>query len=60
MALTFFVYVLKGTASILLEARKHRLEAGSYAYLPSGQDDMKYCSPLRMPYACRLSDNAML
>ena len=34
----YFVYVLEGGASILLEARKHRLEAGSYAYLPSGQD----------------------
>jgi (S)-ureidoglycine aminohydrolase len=34
----YFVYVLEGAASILLEARKHRLEAGSYAYLPSGQD----------------------
>jgi (S)-ureidoglycine aminohydrolase len=34
----YFVYVLEGSASILLGARKHRLEAGSYAYLPSGQD----------------------
>jgi (S)-ureidoglycine aminohydrolase len=34
----YFVYLLEGAASILLEARKHRLEAGSYAYLPSGQD----------------------
>ena len=34
----YFVYVLEGAASILLEARKHRLDAGSYAYLPSGQD----------------------
>jgi (S)-ureidoglycine aminohydrolase len=34
----YFVYVLEGSASILLEARKHRLEAGSYAYLPSSQD----------------------
>jgi (S)-ureidoglycine aminohydrolase len=34
----YFVYVLEGSASILLEARKHRLETGSYAYLPSGQD----------------------
>ena len=34
----YFVYVLEGAASILLEARKHRLETGSYAYLPSGQD----------------------
>ena len=34
----YFIYVLEGAASVLLEARKHRLEAGGYAYLPSGQD----------------------
>ena len=34
----YFVYVLQGAASILLEAQTHRLDAGSYAYLPSGQD----------------------
>ena len=34
----YFVYVLEGTASVLLEARKHRLEPGGYAYLPSAQD----------------------
>ena len=34
----YFVYLLDGAASILLEARKHRLEAGGFAYLPSGQD----------------------
>ena len=34
----YFVCVLEGAASILLDARKHRLEAGGYAYLPSGQD----------------------
>jgi (S)-ureidoglycine aminohydrolase len=34
----YFVYVLEGSASILLGTRKHRLETGSYAYLPSGQD----------------------
>jgi (S)-ureidoglycine aminohydrolase len=34
----YFVYVLEGGASILLGARKHRLEAGGYAYLSSGQD----------------------
>ena len=34
----YFVYVLEGAASILLDARKHRLETGGYAYLPSGQD----------------------
>ena len=34
----YFVYVLEGSASILVDARKHRLETGSYAYLPAGQD----------------------
>jgi len=34
----YFVYVLEGAASVLLAAKKHRLEPGSYAYLPSGQD----------------------
>ncbi len=34
----YFIYLLEGAASVLLEARKHRLEAGGYAYLPSGQD----------------------
>ena len=34
----YFVYVLGGAASIALEGRKHRLETGGYAYLPSGQD----------------------
>jgi len=34
----YFVYVLEGAASVLLEARKHRLDPGGYAYLPSGQD----------------------
>lgn len=34
----YFVYVLDGTVNILLEARKHRLETGGYAYVPSEQD----------------------
>ena len=34
----YFVYLLEGAASILLDDRKRRLEAGSYVYLPSGQD----------------------
>jgi (S)-ureidoglycine aminohydrolase len=34
----YFIYVLEGAASILLDTRKHRLETGSYAYLPAGQD----------------------
>ena len=34
----YFLYVLDGAASVLIEARKHRLEPGNYAYLPAGQD----------------------
>jgi (S)-ureidoglycine aminohydrolase len=34
----YFIYVLEGAASVLLDDRKRRLEAGSYAHLPSGQD----------------------
>jgi (S)-ureidoglycine aminohydrolase len=34
----YFIYVLEGVAHILVETRKHRLEIGNYAYLPSGQD----------------------
>ena len=34
----YFIYVLEGSASILLDDRRHRLEAGSYVYLPAGKD----------------------
>jgi (S)-ureidoglycine aminohydrolase len=34
----YFIYVLEGAAGILIDVRKHRLEPGGYAYLPSGQD----------------------
>ncbi len=34
----YFIYVLEGAASVLLENRKHRLDPGNYAYLPAGQD----------------------
>src|SRR5438552_13177544 len=34
----YFIYVVEGTASILLDERRHRLEAGSYVYLPAGKD----------------------
>ena len=34
----YFVFVLEGTATVLMESRKHRLEPGSYAYVPAGQD----------------------
>lgn len=34
----FFIYVLEGAGGITLENKRHRLEAGSYAYLPAGTD----------------------
>ena len=34
----FFFYVLEGDGSILLDIKRHRLEAGSYAYVPPGKD----------------------
>src|SRR5256885_7431637 len=34
----YFIYLLEGAASILLEERRHRLEAGSYVYFPAGED----------------------
>jgi (S)-ureidoglycine aminohydrolase len=34
----YFVYVVEGSASILLDERRHRLERGSYAYLPPAKD----------------------
>jgi (S)-ureidoglycine aminohydrolase len=34
----YFIYLLEGAASILIEERRRRLEAGSYAYLPVGKD----------------------
>lgn len=34
----YFFYVLEGTASVLIDERRHRLEAGSYAFLPPGKD----------------------
>jgi (S)-ureidoglycine aminohydrolase len=34
----YFIYVVEGTASILLDDRRHRLESGSYVYLPAGTD----------------------
>src|SRR5204863_4117215 len=34
----FFIYLLDGPANILLEERRHRLEPGSYVYLPAGTD----------------------
>jgi (S)-ureidoglycine aminohydrolase len=34
----FFIYVLEGPASILLDNKRHRLETGSFVYLPPGKD----------------------
>jgi (S)-ureidoglycine aminohydrolase len=34
----YFIYVLKGTASVLVDDKKHRLQAGSYVYLPMNKD----------------------
>ncbi len=34
----YFIYLLEGSASILLDDRRHRLEPGSYVYLPAGKD----------------------
>lgn len=34
----YFVSVLEGAASVLLDDRRHRLEAGSYFYVPAGKD----------------------
>ncbi len=34
----YFVFVLEGSAGVLLGPRKHRLEGGGFAYVPSGQD----------------------
>src|SRR5580765_1413855 len=33
-----FIYVLVGSASVLVGEKRHRLEAGSYAYVPAHQD----------------------
>ncbi len=34
----YFIFVLEGAVGILLDNRRHRVEAGGYAYVPSGQD----------------------
>jgi (S)-ureidoglycine aminohydrolase len=34
----YFIYLIEGAASLLLDERRHRLEAGSYLYLPPGKD----------------------
>lgn len=35
---SYFLYLLEGAASVLVEERRHRLEPGSYAFLPPGKD----------------------
>lgn len=34
----FFVYVLEGTPSVTLDAKRNRLEAGSFIYIPPNKD----------------------
>src|SRR5580765_2181093 len=34
----YFVYVLHGSASVLFDEKRHRLDAGGFAYVPSGKD----------------------
>lgn len=34
----YFIYVIEGAGTVLFQGKKHRLEAGSYAYLPPGTD----------------------
>jgi (S)-ureidoglycine aminohydrolase len=34
----YFIYIVDGKASILIDERKHRLESGSYVYLPPAKD----------------------
>jgi (S)-ureidoglycine aminohydrolase len=34
----FFIFVTEGSGSILLEVKRHRLEAGSFVFVPPGRD----------------------
>jgi (S)-ureidoglycine aminohydrolase len=34
----FFIYVLEGGGNILLDIKRHRLEAGSFVFVPPGRD----------------------
>ena len=34
----YFIYVLEGAASIMLDDKRRRLDGGSYVYLPAGMD----------------------
>lgn len=40
----FFFYIIDGSAGLMLDDRRHRLEAGSYAYVPPGKDLELRCS----------------
>lgn len=34
----FFAYVIEGSASVTLDGKRHRMEAGSFAYIPPNKD----------------------
>src|SRR5712671_1741694 len=34
----FFIYVVEGAASVMLDEKRQRLDAGSFVYLPAGKD----------------------
>lgn len=34
----YFVYLIEGSGSVTVDEKKHRLDAGSYAYIPPGTD----------------------
>src|ERR1700692_1616790 len=34
----YFAYLVDGNASVTLNGKRHRMEAGSFAYIPPGQD----------------------
>jgi len=34
----YFIYLVEGAAGIVIDERRHRLEAGSYVYLPAAKD----------------------
>ena len=34
----YFAYVVEGNASVMLDSKRHRMEAGGFAYIPPGKD----------------------
>ena len=34
----YFAYLVEGSASVVLDEKRHRMEAGSFAYVPPGKD----------------------